>query len=151
MVDTPVEQRVSNIEEALGKLIDVVADLGKKLETAQKTTTKAKGLFGGKREHVAMKDTKTGKLYPSKARLAKELAPEFGLSQDDHFAIYKIMAKAPDRFVEATSDEAQSTWDEEKAQIAREVEAMNKAIAAEEAAKAKQAETAARPPAPVKK
>lgn len=134
-----IDQRIGNIEEALGKLIDIVGDQGKKLEAAGKTTTKSKGLFGGKREHVAVLDTKTNIVYPSKARLARAVASELGLDPLNHFTPYKMYTAAPGRFKDLTPDapEAKAAWEKEKAEIQAQVDAANKKLAEEEAAKAK--------------
>ena len=75
------------------------------LEALEKTTGKKSGLFGGKRKRTAIRDTKTGKIYVSKASCAKNVAAEFGLDPLDSFAWYKIQAQSPDRFVDATEEE----------------------------------------------
>jgi len=124
------------VEEVVVSLIDKVEELTKKIESLEKTSVKkSAGLFGGKREKTAIKDTKTGKIYPSKASVGKNLAKEFNLDINDNFAWYKIISQAPERFIPAGEEEAKAVWAEQEAQLQKSVEEENKKIAAEEAAK----------------
>lgn len=133
------KDRVEAIEETLGKLIDICQEITTRMDSLEKTTVKkTKGLFGGKREKTAIKDTKTGKIYPSKASVGKALATEFNEDPGDHFVWYKITAKAPERFVDASAEEAEKCWAEEKARIEAEVAEANKRLAEEEAKKVKE-------------
>lgn len=135
---TTLEQAIAaieNLEDAMSKLIDIVADYGKKLEVVQGATVQKKGMFGGKRERVAIKDTKTGAVYPSQAAVTKQLAGEFGLSATDHFACYKIFAKEPNRFIRMSGAEAEAVWKAEEERVAKEVADSNAKLAAEQAAK----------------
>lgn len=128
------KSKVDILEETVLKLIDTVEALAKKIDSVEKTAVKKKsGLFGGKRERTAIKDTKTGTVHVSKAAVGKALAGEFNLDPLDHFVWYKITAQAPDRFVDASEEEAKKVWDEEAARIAKEVEEANKVAAAEAA------------------
>lgn len=130
--------KVDALEDTLLKLIDMVEELAKRTDKLEKTAVKkTTGLFGGKREKTAIKDTKTGIIYVSKAAVGKNLAAEFDEDPLDHFAWYKIQAKAPERFVNASEEEAQRVWKEEEEKRAKEVMESNKRLAAEEAAKAK--------------
>ena len=57
-------------------------------------------LFGGRRTPVRMRDKETGKEYPSKAALGRDLAHLAGTTSDDPFAFYKLLHKFPGRFEE---------------------------------------------------
>lgn len=131
-----VKEEPKGVEEVVLTLIDTVEALSKKVDALEKTSVKkSAGLFGGKREKTAIKDTKTGTIYPSKAAVGKHLATEFGTVITDNFAWYKITAQAPDRFVPATEEEAKKAWEEQEAQLQKAVDEQNKKIAEEEAAK----------------
>ncbi len=101
----PQKSKVDILEDAITELIDLVGALSKKVDTLEKTTGKKAGLFGGKRQRTAIRDTKSGTVYISKASCAKSVAAEFKLDPLDSFAWYKIQAQDPDRFVEATEEE----------------------------------------------
>lgn len=129
--------KLDALEETVVKMIDMLEELGKRIEKVEKTAVKkSTGLFGGKRTRTAIKDTKTDITYVSKAAVGKNLAGEFNLDPLDHFAWYKITALEPDRFVDASEEEAQKAWKAEEELKAKEVEESNKRLAAEEAAKA---------------
>lgn len=138
--------RLESLEDTVIDLIDVVKkqsdsmeQLSKDFQALQKTTVKkSTGLFGGKRDRKAQKDTKTDKIYPSKASVGKALYEEVDTEPDDHFAWYKLQSKFPDRFVDASEEEAKKAWKEEEERIAKVVEEANKRLQAE-AAKAEQA------------
>ncbi len=133
------EERLDALEEAAGTILDMVEDLTKKIaEVDKKAVKKSTGLFGGKRKKTAIKDTITGTIYPSKARLGKELAGKEGFEDIDpgnNFAYYQIIAKAPERFVDASDEESTKVWEDEAAARAKEVEEANKKLAKEEADK----------------
>jgi len=131
--------KIDALEDSLLKMIDIIEDLGKRVEKLEKTSVKkAAGLFGGKKERTAIKDTKTGIIYVSKAATGKALAAEFNFDVLDHFAWYKIITAAPDRFVDATEEESQGVWEKEKKEREKEVAEANKRLADEAAKKAKQ-------------
>lgn len=132
------EERVEALEEAVTTVLDMLEQISKKMgDLDKRTVKKATGLFGGKRTKTAIKDTTTGKIYPSKAATGKELFKEVENGDPaDHFLWYKLIAKFPDRFVDASAEEAESVWAEEKAKLEAEVEEANKKIEAEEKAKA---------------
>jgi len=136
-MEDDVKGRLDAQDKTIGELIDVVQGLGDRVEKLEKTAVKKKaGLFGGKRERTAIKDTTTGKLYISKAAVGKALAEEAGTTPDDHFAWYKLLAKFPDRFVEASPEEKAKIEAEVAAAMEKEIADANAKIAAEEAAKA---------------
>ncbi len=141
--ETPktIEERVEALEEAAGTILDMLEEQTKKIaEVDKKTVKKSTGLFGGKRKKTAIKDTVTGTIYPSKARLGKELAGTADFKDIDpgnNFSYYQIIAKAPDRFVDADDAEAEAAWKKEADERAKEVEEANKRLAAEEEAKKK--------------
>ena len=136
-----LEERVDAMEGGVTTILDLLENLTKRIEEVdKKAVKKSAGLFGGKRTKTAIKDTKTGTVYPSKARLGKELAGKEGFEGIDpgnNFAYYQIIAKAPDRFVDASAEEAEKVWAEEKVRREAEVAEANKRLAEEEAAKQK--------------
>lgn len=137
-----VEQRVGAIEEAVSTVLDMLEDLTKKFgDLDKKTVKKASGLFGGKRKKMAIKDTTTGTIYPSKSAVGKALYAEIdGGDPGDHFLWYKLLAKFPGRFTELDpeSDEAKAAWKKEADALAKQVadaQAKQDAEATAEAAK----------------
>ena len=144
---TPAEEtqpdRVEALEKAVGTIADLIESLVKEIDGLKKSTVKkSTGLFGGKRTKTAIKDTKTGKIYPSKANMGKQVAAEFDLDPGNNFVYYQIILKAPDRFVEASDEEAEKVWKEEEAKRAKEVEEENKRLEAERQAEAAKVEAA---------
>lgn len=137
MAEKTVEERVEALEEAISTILDLVESLTQKVaEVDKKAVKKSTGLFGGKRTKTAIKDTKTGSIYASKAATAKALYKEVENGDPgDHFLWYKLQAAFPDRFVDASEEEAQKVWAEESAQREKEVEEANKRLAEEEAKK----------------
>lgn len=129
-----------NLIQTVQNLVDAMPVLLDKMDTLVKTTVKkSAGLFGGKRTKTAIKDTKTGTIYPSKAAMGKALAKEFGGEITDNFVYYKIMAKADaGRFVEASQEEAEAAWKKQDELLQKSVDEANKELAEKEkAAKAK--------------
>lgn len=132
------KSRIEALEETVLQLADKVEELEKNQTSLAKTTVKkSAGLFGGKRERMAIKDTTTGEIYVSKAAVGKALAKEADTVAEDHFAWYKLMAKFPDRFVDATPAEKAKVEKEDAERVAKEVEESNIRLAKEEAAKGK--------------
>ncbi len=140
-----IEERVAGVEEATGAILDMLEALTKKVnEVDKKAVKKSAGLFGGKRTKTAIKDTQTGKIYASKAQMGKSIAAELGLDPGNNFVYYQIVAKAPDRFVDAGPEEAEKAWADEKAQTEKDRAEAQKKLDAEEAAKkAEEAKAAA--------
>jgi len=129
--------KLDALEETVGELIDTVQGIAERMDKLEKSAVKKKaGLFGGKRERTAIKDTKTSIVYVSKAAVGKALAGEADTAPDDHFAWYKLQAKFPDRFVDATPEEKAKVEADEKAKMEAFVKSENERIAKEEAAKA---------------
>lgn len=129
------EERIGALEDIAGTILDMLEKLTKKVEDVDKRAVKkSAGLFGGKRTKTAIKDTQTGVVYASKAQMGKKLAAEFGLDPGNNFVYYQIILKAPDRFVDASEEEAKKVWAEEEVQRAKEVEEANKRLAAEQKA-----------------
>ncbi len=103
----------------LEMLEDTVSAMALDIEELKKRPVgKVPGLFGGKREKVAIKDTKTGAIYLSKSAAGKALAPEADTTAADHFAWYKLQSKFPDRFIPASEDETAKAQKEEDERIA---------------------------------
>jgi len=128
------DKRLTNLEDAIGKLIDIVSQQGKVVETVKAGTTTKKRLFGEHSARVAILDTKTGITYPSKAAVTKAMGLEFGVDPGDHFGCYKIFAKAPGRFTELAGDAAQKAWDAADSANKAIVDAANAKLAAEKKA-----------------
>jgi len=130
------EVTLADVVEVVNTLVNRMEEIAKEVENLKKTSVKkSAGLFGGKRQKTAIKDTETGKIYPSKASVGRNLAGEFKLDVTDNFAWYKITSQAPDRFVAASDEEAQKAWADQEAQLQKSVDEANKKIAADEAAK----------------
>ncbi len=124
--------KIDQLEETVLSLIDVVEEQSKRIDKVEKTTVKkATGLFGGKRGRVAIKDTQTGVVYISKSAVGKALAGEADTDPLDHFAWYKLQAKFPERFIEASEEEKTKVEAVEAARVKAEVDAANKVAAAE--------------------
>ena len=136
--DKKPKTKLDQLEDTVLSLIDVIEEQSKRIEKIEKTTVKkASGLFGGKRGRQAIKDTTTGIVYISKSAVGKALASEVDTDPLDHFAWYKLMAKFPDRFVDASEEEKTKVEAAEKARVEAEVAAANKKLAEEAAAEAK--------------
>ena len=130
------KSRIEALEETVLQMAEKVEELSKGLTGLSKTSVKKnKGLFGGKRERIAIKDTKTDKIYVSKAAVGKALASEADTTPEDHFAWYKLYAKFPDRFVEASPAEKAKVEKDEEDRIAKEVAESNAELAKQEAKK----------------
>jgi len=131
------KSRVEVLEETVLELIDKVEEQGKTIAGLEKTVVKkSTGLFGGKREKTAIKDSETGKIYPSKASVGKALATLIeGGDPGDHFMWYKLQAKFPQSFVVASTEEAEKVWADEKARQETEVAEANARLEAERKAK----------------
>jgi hypothetical protein len=135
-----MEKSNATLEEAMGKLIDIVSNQGKVVESVKAGTVQKKQLFGTKHaQRVAILDTKTNITYPSLAAVSKALAGEFGIDPKDHFGYYKISTKAPERFKRLEGTEAQKTWDASDATNKKIVDDTNAKIAADKVAAEKKA------------
>jgi len=157
-----IEERVDALEDVTAELIGMMEGFAKDVAAAQKAAaaaSKAKGLFGGKREQTPTKDLMTGKVYISKAAVGKAFASEVGLEPTNHFAWYRVysqlrMKDNSPRFADASVEEAEKIRAEVKAEMEKlEREAMAKMEAEEKATAAKEAgaKPAGQPaPAPVK-
>lgn len=134
MVEPKPKTKLDALEDTVTELIDVVQKMAERMDKVEKTTVKKKaGLFGGKRERVAIKDVKTNVIYVSKAAVGKALAGEADTDPGDHFAWYKLQAKFPDRFIEASAEEKAKAEADEKAKLDAFVAQQNKEIAEKEA------------------
>ncbi len=127
--------KIDQLEDSILELIDMVGGVVERVDKLEKTAVKkSTGLFGGKRGRTAIKDATTGVVYISKSAVGKALAGEADADPLDHFAWYKLQAKFPDRFVEASEVEKTKVEAEEKARVEKEVAEANAKIAAEEKA-----------------
>lgn len=149
------KSRIEVLEEALYELIDKVEELAKAVATLQKTAVKkTTQRFGAEHARKAVKDTKTGKVYPSKFAAGKALAGEYNLDPLDTKVYYQVVKADPGRLVEATEEEAKGAWAEADAQLQKSIDEANRRIAEEEAKKAaeeKKAEEEAAKAAPRRK
>lgn len=137
MVEEPGKQKtvLDVIKEQIAALVDQVTALAADVEELKKRPYAKRQLFGGKSERKPVVDTTTGKVYVSLSAVGKALAKEADTTPDDHFAYYKLATKFPDRFRDATEEEAAVALAEEEAQIAA---ALAKAEAEEKAAAGKE-------------
>lgn len=132
-----VEARLDDLESAIKTMLDMLEDVTKKIaEVDKKAVKKSSGLFGGKRTKTAIKDTKTGTVYASKAQMGKRVAAEFGLDPGNNFVYYQIITKAPDRFVDAGEEESAKAWADEKVRVEKERAEAQAKLDAEAKAKA---------------
>lgn len=138
MVEEPGKQKtvLDVIKEQIASLVETVTALAADVEELKKRPYAKRQLFGGKSERRPVVDTTTGTVYVSLSAVGKALAKEADTTPDDHFAYYKLSTKFPDRFRDATEEEAAVAIAEEEAQIAA---ALAKAEAEEKAAAEKEA------------
>ena len=100
--------------------------------------TKPKGLFGGKREAVPIKDLLTGEVYHSMAAVNKVFGPEIGIdplkNTLGYYQIEKkiVMEDGTKRFVPADAEEATASREKYKKQLEEEVAAANAKLEAEQ-------------------
>lgn len=123
-------QVLQEATEALQKeqkdLVEAVLELAGKVEAIEKELPqikelaakggKPKGLFGGRRQRTPVKDAETGVVYPSKSMAGQQLCGLVDGDPADHFAYYKLVNQFPDRFVEASEEEAKAAEAEWRAQ-----------------------------------
>jgi len=95
--------RLQLLEEQVDLLLVDMKDVKARVANVPK-----RGLFGGKRARTPVKDTKTGMVYLSKSHCGQQLCEEANTDPTDHFAFYKLQNAFPDRFVEATEEEAKA-------------------------------------------
>jgi hypothetical protein len=129
----------ATLEEAMGKLIDIVSKQGQAVEAVKAGTPQKKKLFGQHAGRVAILDTKTNITYPSQAAITKALGTEFGVDPADHFGCYKIYAKAPERFKRLEGADAEKAWTAADALNKKIVDDANAKIAAEKVVAEKKA------------
>lgn len=146
-----IEKKVEVLETVTFEIIDRLEKLTAEIADLKKTAvTKPKGLFGGKREAVPIKDLSTGEVYHSMAAVNKAFGPEIGIDPlKDTLGYYKIekkllMEDGTKRFVPANADEAAESVAAYKKQIADEVAAANEALEAEQLAEQELAEKKAK-------
>jgi len=133
-----LEQKVDVLESVVFEVIDKIEKLSQQLESVKKTAvTKPKGLFGGKRVPVPIKDLATGEVYPSMSAVNKAFGPEIGIDPyTDTLGYYKIEKKlrledGNPRFVPAPEDEAKKAREKYEAEMQAEIDAENAKLAAE--------------------
>lgn len=136
------------IKEQLAEITEKLAAHDEILEELKKRPYAKRQLFGGKSERRPIMDTDKNVTYVSMSAAGKALAAEAGTTPDDHFAFYKLQTKFPDRFRDATEEEAAVAIAEEEAQIAA---ALAKAEAEEKEREAKESGGKANPPKSSKK
>ncbi len=119
------------IKDQLAEMSTAMDAMNTRLEEVEKRPFTKKKLFGGKAERRPIVDTTTNMTYVSMSAAGKALASEADTAPDDHFAFYKLQSKFPERFRDATEEEAAAAVAAEDARIA---EAVAKAEAEEKAA-----------------
>lgn len=127
--DAPLEQRIKIAEDVIFEVIDRLEKLSQQFEGLKKSAvTKPKGLFGGKRVPVPIKDLQTGEVYPSMSAVNKVFGPEIGIDPyTDTLGYYKIEKKlrlddGNPRFVPAPEDEAKEAREKYEAELQAELE-----------------------------
>jgi len=133
------KSRIENLEETVLSLIDTVEGQAKRIEALEKTAVKkSTQRFGTKHERTAVKDTKTGTVYPSKFAAGKALAPDYkDLDPFDNMVYYKIMKADPERLIDATEEEAAAAHKKADEELAAEVAKANEEAVAEAKTKGK--------------
>lgn len=133
------EQRLKIIEDVTFEIIDKLEKLTERLESLSKdAVTKPKGLFGGKRVPVPIKDLQTGEVYPSMSAVNKVFGPEIGIDPyEDTMGYYKIAKKllledGTARFVAAPEDEAKKAREKYEAEVQAEIDKKNAELQAEQ-------------------
>lgn len=146
--EDPVQKRLDDLTDVVTGLIDKVEELAvKQGDLEQATVKKSKGKFGGKREPVAIKDLKTGKLYHSMAAVNKAFGHEIGIDPlVETMGFYKIekqllMDDGSPRFVRAEPEEAERVQAEEQARREAEVAEVNARLTEQKDAATKEAKT----------
>lgn len=141
---TPIEQRLKVVEDVIFELIDKFEKFTQEFESFKKgVVTKPKGLFGGKREPVPIKDLVTGEVYPSMSAVNKAIGPEIGIDPYvKTMGYYEIekklrMEDGSPRFVPAPEDEAKAAREKYQAELEAEIAKANA-----EAAESKEPATA---------
>lgn len=133
----PPKSRIEILEEVVTELVGKMEELAGALGTLQKTAMKkSTQRFGADHSRKAIRDTKTGKVYPSMFSAGKALATDYGLDPADTKVYYQIIKKDPTRLAPASEEEATGAWTEADAQLQRVVDEANRKMQAEEAAKA---------------
>lgn len=130
------KSRIEVLEETVLSLIDKVETLAKSITGLEKTAVKKSAQrFGADHARKAVKDTKTGIVYPSLYATGKALAAEFGLDPLNQQVWYQIQKKDPERFqiLGPEDEEAKKSWAKADAELQAAVDAENVRIAAEEA------------------
>ncbi len=132
----PTKSRIEILEEVVYTLVDKLEEIANRLGQLEKTAIKkSTQRFGADHKPKAVKDTKTGKVYPSLFAAGKGLAAEYGLDPLDTKVYYQIIKKEPERLkvLEATDPEGIAVQAAAKAELEEKVQEANKAAAAEEA------------------
>ena len=136
MTEPEVKKSVLDvIKDTIAELVTKVDEMSVRLDEVEKRPYTKKRLFGGKAERHPIVDTTNNVVYVSMSAAGKALAGEAGTAPDDHFAFYKLQSKFPERFRDATEEEAGVAQAEEDARIAA---AVQKAEDEEKAAAAKE-------------
>jgi len=133
-----LEQKLQTVEDVLFELIDKFEKLSEQFEGLKKNAvTKPKGLFGGKREPVPVKDLATGEVYPSMSAVNKAFGPEVGIDPYANTMGYYTIEKklrledGSARFVPAPEDEAKAAREKYQAELEAEIARQNEELAKE--------------------
>mgnify|MGYP001766086462 CR=1 FL=1 len=141
------DEKLGILSDVVMTLVEKVEDLAGRVESGAGAKKESKGLFGGKRTAVPIKDLKTGVVYRSMAHVNKVFGPEVGIDpKENSMGYYTIEKKLlmPDgskRFVPANADEAAAARAAYDAEIKKAIDEQNAKFAEEEAKKATGAAT----------
>lgn len=132
MSGEPQKSRIEVLEEVVKALIDKLETLSTSLDKLSKTAVKKSAQrFGAEHTRKAVKDTKTGKVYPSMYAAGKVVGLDYrdkGVDPDSTAAFYQIKKVDPDRLeiLAADSPEAIEIWKKADEEVQKQVEEANK-------------------------
>ena len=135
------EEKLNILSDVVMVLVEKVEDLAGRIDSGAGAKKESKGLFGGKRTAVPIKDLKTGVVYRSMAHVNKVFGPEVGIDpKENSMGYYTIEKKLlmPDgtkRFVPANAEEAAKAREAYDAEIKKAIDEQNEKFAEEEAKK----------------
>ena len=136
------DDRINILSDVVMSLVGKVEELAGRVDSGAGAKKESKGLFGGKRKAVPIKDIKTGVVYRSMAHVNQVFGPECGIDpKENSMGYYTIEKKLlmPDgtkRFVPANEEEAASARAAYDAEIKKAIDEQNAKFAEEEAKKA---------------
>jgi len=136
------DDKINILSDVVMSLVGKVEELAGRVDSGVDAKKKSKGLFGGKRKAVPIKDIKTGVVYRSMAHVNQVFGPECGINpKENSMGYYTIEKKLlmPDgtkRFIPANDEEAAKARAAYDAEIKKAIDEQNAKFAEEEAKKA---------------